>query len=119
MNTGFKHVYGPVPSRRLGRSLGVDALTFHPRFFEDKFKRRSRFELFDWAASLTSLPIIANGDIIGASTLQACASKLTKVSERWLYEQARTDRHFPAVKIGSLVRIQKGEFIRMLVQDGR
>ena len=47
------------------------------------------------------------------------ASKLTKVSERWLYEQARTDRHFPAVKIGSLVRIQKGEFIRMLVQDGR
>jgi excisionase family DNA binding protein len=47
------------------------------------------------------------------------ASKLTKVSERWLYEQARKDRRFPAVKIGSLVRIQKGEFIRKLVQDGR
>lgn len=47
------------------------------------------------------------------------ASKLAKVSERWIYEQARTDRHFPAVKIGSLVRIQKGEFIRMLVADGR
>ena len=42
------------------------------------------------------------------------ASKLTKVSERWLYEQARTDRHFPVVKIGSLVRIQKGAFLRML-----
>ena len=28
MNTPFKHVYGPVPSRRLGRSLGVDAITF-------------------------------------------------------------------------------------------
>ena len=47
------------------------------------------------------------------------ASQLTKVSERWLYEQARTDRHFPAVKIGSLVRIQKGEFLRMLVEEGR
>ena len=47
------------------------------------------------------------------------ASKLTKVSERWLYEQARTDRHFPAVKIGSLVRIRKGEFLRQLVAEGR
>lgn len=47
------------------------------------------------------------------------ASQLVKVSERWLYEQARTDRHFPVVKIGSLVRIQKGEFIRRLVQEGR
>jgi len=24
----FKHVYGPVPSRRLGRSLGVDLVPF-------------------------------------------------------------------------------------------
>ena len=30
MNTGFKHVYGPVPSRRLGRSLGVDAPAAKP-----------------------------------------------------------------------------------------
>lgn len=28
MDTAFRHVYGPVPSRRLGRSLGVDAITF-------------------------------------------------------------------------------------------
>ena len=28
MTTAFHHVYGPVPSRRLGRSLGVDGLTF-------------------------------------------------------------------------------------------
>ena len=26
--TGFRHVYGPVPSRRLGRSLGVDLVPF-------------------------------------------------------------------------------------------
>ena len=25
---GFKYVYGPVPSRRLGRSLGVDLVPF-------------------------------------------------------------------------------------------
>ena len=24
----FRHVYGPVPSRRLGRSLGVDLVPF-------------------------------------------------------------------------------------------
>ena len=46
------------------------------------------------------------------------ASKLTKVSERWLYEQARTDRHFPAVRFGTLIRINKNELIRRLVQEG-
>lgn len=34
MDTDFKHVYGPVPSRRLGRSLGVDALTFKSCSFD-------------------------------------------------------------------------------------
>ena len=28
MRAGFSHVYGPVPSRRLGRSLGVDLVPF-------------------------------------------------------------------------------------------
>ena len=42
---------------------GVDAITLHVRFFEDKFKRRARHELFRWATTLTKLPIIANGDI--------------------------------------------------------
>jgi wyosine [tRNA(Phe)-imidazoG37] synthetase (radical SAM superfamily) len=26
--TGFRHIYGPVPSRRLGRSLGIDLVPF-------------------------------------------------------------------------------------------
>ena len=34
MSTVYKHVYGPVPSRRLGRSLGVDALTFKSCSFD-------------------------------------------------------------------------------------
>lgn len=28
MTNGFKHVYGPVPSRRLGRSLGIDLVPY-------------------------------------------------------------------------------------------
>ncbi len=28
LSEGFKHVFGPVPSRRLGRSLGVDLVPF-------------------------------------------------------------------------------------------
>lgn len=28
MDAGFRHLYGPVPSRRLGRSLGVDLVPF-------------------------------------------------------------------------------------------
>ncbi len=50
---------------RFLEEAGVDALTLHPRFFEDKFKRRAKHELIPWAASLTKLPIIANGDLGG------------------------------------------------------
>lgn len=48
---------------RIIEDAGVDAITLHVRFFEDKFKRRARHELFQWAATLTRLPIVANGDI--------------------------------------------------------
>jgi tRNA-dihydrouridine synthase B len=44
---------------------GVDALTIHPRFYEEKFKRSARHSLYAELASETSLPIIANGDITG------------------------------------------------------
>jgi len=55
---------------RLFEAAGVDAVILHPRFFEDKFKRRARHELLAWAASLTRLPLIANGDIRGAETVR-------------------------------------------------
>jgi tRNA-dihydrouridine synthase B len=54
---------------RLFEETGVDAVILHPRFFEDKFKRRARHELLAWAASLTRLPLIANGDITGPENL--------------------------------------------------
>jgi tRNA-dihydrouridine synthase len=53
---------------RLFESAGVDAVVLHPRFFEDRFRRRARHELLPWAASLTRLPLIASGDIRGAET---------------------------------------------------
>lgn len=59
---------------RLFEDEGVDAVVLHPRFFEDKFKRRARHELFPWAASLTRLPIIANGDITGPETIRGNAA---------------------------------------------
>jgi tRNA-dihydrouridine synthase B len=46
---------------------GVDAITVHPRFSDEKLKRRARWELFPWIASQTKLPVIANGDIAGAT----------------------------------------------------
>jgi tRNA-dihydrouridine synthase len=55
---------------RVIEDCGVDAITLHVRFFEDKFKRRARHELFSWASSLTRLPIIANGDITSAKMLR-------------------------------------------------
>lgn len=54
---------------RIIEDCGVDAITLHTRFFEDKFKRRSRHELFAWATTLTKLPIIANGDITSPRTV--------------------------------------------------
>lgn len=52
-----------VERMKLFEDSGVDAVILHPRFFENKFKRRARHELLAWAASLTRLPLIANGDI--------------------------------------------------------
>lgn len=48
---------------RLLEDAGVDAVTVHPRFFGEKFKRRARLELIPWVASLIRVPLIANGDI--------------------------------------------------------
>lgn len=58
---------------------GVDALTLHVRFFEDKFKRRARHELFQWATSLTRLPIIANGDITSRELIDGNAALFSSV----------------------------------------
>ncbi len=43
---------------------GVDAIVVHPRFFEDKFKRTARYETLNFISSITTLPLIASGDIV-------------------------------------------------------
>jgi tRNA-dihydrouridine synthase B len=69
-----------VERLRLLEDGGVDAVILHPRFFEEKFKRRARHELFPWAASLTRLPLIANGDLTGPEMLRARAHDFQFVS---------------------------------------
>jgi tRNA-dihydrouridine synthase len=49
---------------RLFESCGVDWLTVHPRFSDEKLKRSARWELFAWIAGRTRLPLVANGDIV-------------------------------------------------------
>ncbi len=44
---------------------GVDAVTVHPRFFDEKLKRKARWEFFPWVCEQTKMPVIANGDIRG------------------------------------------------------
>jgi len=56
---------------RLIEDAGVDAITLHARFFEDKRKRPARPDRLAWATSRTRLPIIANGDVLGARTVDA------------------------------------------------
>lgn len=76
---------------RLFEETGVDAVVLHPRFFEDRFKRRARHELLPWAASLTRLPIIANGDITGPASVE---------------KQADRFRHASALMIGRMAVVQ-------------
>lgn len=80
---------------RLLEESGLDALVVHPRFFEDKFRRRARHELLGWVSSLTRLPLIANGDLVspeqvGSLAVQlepACAIMIGRmaVAQPWLF----------------------------------
>jgi tRNA-dihydrouridine synthase len=73
------------PARFLERlhlleDAGVDAVVLHARFIEERFKRRARHELFPWAASLTRLPLIANGDLTGPQMLHERIQDFQSVS---------------------------------------
>ena len=54
---------------RLFEACGVDAVIVHPRFVEERLRRRARLELLEWAAGVTCLPLIANGDIVSAASV--------------------------------------------------
>lgn len=61
---------------RLLEDEGVDALTLHPRFTEQKFKRSAHHALFAEVAATTRLPVIASGDILGREQAGALAARL-------------------------------------------
>jgi tRNA-dihydrouridine synthase len=61
---------------RLFAETGLDAVIVHPRFFEDKFRRRAQHELIPWIASLTALPLIVNGDLAGPAHVAALAEPM-------------------------------------------
>ena len=65
---------------RIMEAEDIDAIIVHPRFFKDKLKRKARWELFTWIASETSLPIIANGDIVSQEQLNDNKDLLASVS---------------------------------------
>jgi tRNA-dihydrouridine synthase len=44
-------------------NCGADAVIVHPRFFNEKLKRKARWKLFEWICNQTRLPVIASGDI--------------------------------------------------------
>lgn len=69
-----------VERLRLLEDSGVDAVILHARFVEERFRRRARHELFPWAASLTRLPLIANGDLTGPETLATSRDHFQSVS---------------------------------------
>jgi tRNA-dihydrouridine synthase len=69
-----------VTRLRVLEEAGVDAVILHARFVEERFKRRARHELFPWAASLTRLPIIANGDLTDPGAIRLRGNDFKSVS---------------------------------------
>jgi tRNA-dihydrouridine synthase len=64
---------------RLIADCGADAVTLHPRFSDEKLKRRARHELFPELCAAASLPVIASGDIHGPEVLEAHAEHFAGV----------------------------------------
>ncbi len=54
---------------------GVDAVTLHPRFADEKLKRRARWEVFEWLCDQTAMPLIGNGDICSADQVTALRAR--------------------------------------------
>lgn len=69
-----------VTRLRLLEEAGVDAVILHARFVEERFRRRARHELFPWAASLTRLPLIANGDLTDPDAIRQRGDDFKSVS---------------------------------------
>ncbi len=65
---------------RLFADCGVDAVTLHPRFADEKLKRRARHEVFPELLAETRLPLIASGDLHGPEGVRRQAAALAGVA---------------------------------------
>ena len=60
--------------------LGIDAVTLHPRFSDEKLRRNARHTLFPELVAASRLPLIASGDLPGAPAVRAQAASLAGVA---------------------------------------
>jgi tRNA-dihydrouridine synthase B len=77
-----------VKRLRIIEDCGADAVFVHPRFFNEKLKRRARWEHFPWICGQTTLPVIANGDIAAASDIEQNAAHFEQVKGLMIGRQA-------------------------------
>ena len=64
---------------KLFEDSGVNLVTIHPRFDDEKLKRIARKKLFPWLTSMTKIPVVANGDIICCEDIEAIATDCPEV----------------------------------------
>jgi tRNA-dihydrouridine synthase B len=55
---------------KLFEDCDIHAITVHPRFSNEKLKRRARWQEFPWIAARTRLPVIGNGDVCSLRDIQ-------------------------------------------------
>jgi len=59
---------------------GVDAVILHPRFTDEKLKRRAQHELFPELVTRARVPLLASGDLHEAATVRRQADALAGVA---------------------------------------
>ncbi len=70
-----------LPDRlALFADCGVDAVILHPRFTDEKLKRRARHELFPELLARARVPLLASGDLQDAATVRRHADALAGVA---------------------------------------
>ena len=67
---------------------GADAVFVHPRFFNEKLKRKARWDCFPWICHQTKLPVIANGDIGSCRDIEQNADAFAAVKGIMVGRQA-------------------------------
>lgn len=82
---------------RIFENYYIDAIHIHPRFFDEKLKRRPRHHLLQWITHNTYIPVIANGDIspemisrdcrLSASGIQGAMLGRMAVVRPWAFKE--------------------------------